>query len=122
MLYCIEHWSYQESMEMVQNVIVKINNLSFYNTTDIDYCMLQSQIYRSVSVSVCWMCTCVCVLVCVSVCEHAYIYVCVCVCVYVCVRAPRLLITSGMMWYDMDPIWLVKLVPQLFYGNFSQCG
>ena len=28
----------------------------------------------------------------------------VCVCVCVCVSAPRLLITSGVMWRDMDPI------------------
>ena len=40
-----------------------------------------------------------------SVCERLYacVYVCVCVC-----PPPRLLITSGMMWYDIDPIWLVK--------------
>ena len=33
--------------------------------------------------------------------------VCVCVCVFVCVYIcppPRLLITNGMMWCDMDPI------------------
>ena len=30
-------------------------------------------------------------------------------CVYVCVcPPPRLLITSGMMWYDIDPICLVE--------------
>ena len=28
---------------------------------------------------------------------------CVCVCVCVC-PPPRLLITSGVMWYDIDPI------------------
>ena len=34
---------------------------------------------------------------------------CVCVCVCVCVFLhPRLLITSGMMWRDMDLIRLVK--------------
>ena len=40
----------------------------------------------------------------------------VCVCVY-----PRssLLITSGVMWRDMDLICLVKQVLQLLYGN---CG
>ena len=40
-------------------------------------------------------------------------------CVFVHVSAPRLLITSGMMWCDMDPIRLVKQVLQLFYGNYS---
>ena len=40
---------------------------------------------------------CVCVFVCVCMC------VCVCVCVCVC-PPQRLLITSGMMWRDMDPI------------------
>ena len=33
----------------------------------------------------------------------------VCVCVYVCPR-PRLLITNGVVWHDMDPIRLVKQV------------
>ena len=32
-----------------------------------------------------------------------------CVCVCVC-PPPRLLITSGMMWHDIDPIRLVKQV------------
>ena len=55
----------------------------------------------------------VCVCVCVCMC------VCVCVwCVYVCVCPPlRLLITSCVMWRDMDPIRLVKQVLQLLYGN-----
>ena len=40
--------------------------------------------------------------------------VCVCVCVYLCVCVfvcplPRLLITSGIMWHDMNPYnWLNK--------------
>ena len=37
----------------------------------------------------------VCVCVCVSV--------CLCVCVSVC-PPPRLVITSGVIWHDMDPI------------------
>ena len=44
--------------------------------------------------------------------------VCVCVFAYVCVcvsPAPRLLITNGMMWHDMDQIRLVKQVLQLLY-------
>ena len=32
------------------------------------------------------------------------VYVCVCVCMCVCVSTPRLLITSGVMWRDIDPI------------------
>ena len=40
------------------------------------------------------------------------IYVCVCL-------PPRLLITSGVMWRDMDPIQMVKQVLQLLYVNFS---
>ena len=59
-------------MELVQNVILTINNLSFYNITDIDYCMLQSQIYRSVTVSD--------RVVCVHVDECQCVY---CVCTYV---------------------------------------
>ena len=31
---CTEHRSYQENTELVQNVIVTINNLSFYQVTD----------------------------------------------------------------------------------------
>ena len=33
---------------------------------------------------------------------------------------PRLLITSGMIWGDMDPVKLVKQVVQLLYGNCSR--
>ena len=40
----------------------------------------------------------------------------VCICVS---PLPRLLITSGVMWHDMDPIQLVKQVLQLLYGNCS---
>ena len=47
-------------------------------------------------------CVCVCVL-CVCVCGVC-VCVCVCVCVYVhvCGLPPRQLITSGMMWHDMN--------------------
>ena len=45
--------------------------------------------------------------------------VCVCVCLCVCLP-PRLLITSGVMWRDMDLIRLVKQVLQLLYGNCSR--
>ena len=41
------------------------------------------------------------------------------VCVCVCPR-PRLLITSGVMWCDIDLIWLVKQVLQLLYGDCSR--
>ena len=41
---------------------------------------------------------------------------CVCLCMCVC-PPPRLLITSGIMWRDMDSILLVKQVIQLLYGN-----
>ena len=40
------------------------------------------------------------------------------VCVFVCL-SPRLLITSGMMWRDVDSTRLVKQVLQLLYGNCS---
>ena len=53
------------------------------------------------------MCVYMCVYVCVCVC----VCVCACVCVHTCVcPTPRLLITSGVMWRDMDPIQLVKQV------------
>ena len=43
----------------------------------------------------------------------------VCVCVCVCVSPhPRLLITSDVMWHDIDSIRLVKKVLQLLYGNY----
>ena len=42
-----------------------------------------------------------------------------CVLVFVFVSTPRRLITSGMMWCDMDSIQLVKQVLQLLYGNCS---
>ena len=47
--------------------------------------------------------TSVCVFVCV---------VCVCVC-----PPPRLLITSGVMWHDEDPIRLVKQVLQPYMAT-----
>ena len=43
--------------------------------------------------SVCMLCVCVCV--------------CVCVCACMCVLPLRLLITSDVIWHDMDPILLV---------------
>ena len=45
------------------------------------------------------------------------VYMYVCVCVFPCLR---LLITSSMIWHDMKPIWLVKQVLQLLYGNCSR--
>ena len=46
---------------------------------------------------------------------------CVCVCVCVCVSAPKaIIITSGVVWCDMNLIWLVKQVLQLLYGNYSR--
>ena len=45
--------------------------------------------------------------------------VCMCVCVCVC-PPPRLLITSDVMWHDIDSIRLVKQVLQLLYGNCSR--
>ena len=47
----------------------------------------------------------------VSVRMSVCVCVCVCVCVFVCVcLPPRLLITNGMIWHDMNPIQLVKQV------------
>ena len=43
----------------------------------------------------------------------------VCMRACVCLR-PRLLITSGVMWRDIDLIRLVKQVLQLLYGNCSR--
>ena len=39
--------------------------------------------------------------------------------VCVCLR-PRLLITSGVIWHDMNLIRLVKQVLQLLYGNYTR--
>ena len=42
-------------------------------------------------------------------CGHLYVRVCVCVHVHACMCPPTtLLITSGVMWNDMDPKLLVK--------------
>ena len=44
-------------------------------------------------------------------------------CAYVCVcPPPRLVIISGVMWRDIDLIWLVKQVLQLLYGSYSSSG
>ena len=55
-----------------------------------------------------YMCVCMCVCMCVYVCVR--VRVCLCLCLCVCLLL-RLLITSGMMWCDKDPIRLVKQVP-----------
>ena len=46
----------------------------------------------------------------------------VCVCVCVCVSAPEaiILITSGVIWHDMNVIRLVKQVLQLLYSNYTR--
>ena len=44
--------------------------------------------------------------------------VCKCVSMFVC-PSPRLLITSGLMWCDMDPIQLIKQVLRVLYSNCS---
>ena len=55
----------------------------------------------------------------VSVWTSVCVFVCVCLlCACVC-PPPRLLITSGMMWRDKNPIRLVKEVLQLLYDNCS---
>ena len=46
-------------------------------------------------------------------------FVCMRACVCVCPR-PRLLITSGVMWRDIDLIWLVKQILQLLYDDCSR--
>ena len=54
---------------------------------------VQTSIYASA-------CVCVCVCVCARV--HS-------VCIYVCLSAhPKVSITNGVMWHDMDLIWLVE--------------
>ena len=53
------------------------------------------------------------------ICMRVCVCVCVCLCVCVC-PPPRLLITSGVMWSDMDLIRLVKQVLQLLYGDCSR--
>ena len=43
------------------------------------------------------------------------LFVLACLCVYV--SALRLLITSGMMLHDMEPIWLVKQVLHMYMAT-----
>ena len=45
--------------------------------------------------------------------------VCVFVCAWCVCQRPRLLITSGVIWRDMNLILLVKQVLKLLYGNCS---
>ena len=47
-------------------------------------------------------------------CGYLYVFVCICVCL-----PPRLLITSGVMWHDMDSIWLVNQALWLLCGSCS---
>ena len=62
--------------------------------------------FVTIALSFCvWVYVCVCVCVYVCVCVFVCVFVCVCLCVYLLLR---LLITSGMMWHDMDPYdWLI---------------
>ena len=46
--------------------------------------------------------------------EFLYAQMYVCTCAYVCVSAPRLLITSDVMWCDIDPYALLNK----FYGFY----
>ena len=67
-----------------------------------------------------------CVYECLSLSVYAYVHTCMCVCAFVCsyvhcvCSPPKLLITSDMVWCDMDPMQLVKQVLQLLYGSYSQ--
>ena len=58
-----------------------------------------------------------------GLCVHGFLKLILCGCLYACVFVcppPRLLITSGVMWHDMDLMRLVKQVLQLLYGNYSR--
>ena len=49
------------------------------------------------------------------------LFLCRCLCMYLRVcPLPRLLITSGIMLRDIDPILLVEYVLWLLYGSYSQ--
>ena len=74
-----------------------------------------------VFVCVCVSAGCVCVCVCMCVCVCVCVFACVCVCLPL-----RLLITSGVIWHDIKPIWLIKQVLQVYMativGIISRCG
>jgi len=61
----------------------------------------------------------VCVCVCVCACVRACVRVCVCVCVCVC-PPPRLLITNGVIWCDIELLWLVKQIVGVFLSFIWQ--
>ena len=83
-VYGLENRSYEESTELVQNVIVTINNLSFYQINDNHVTKSALQISQCKCVCVC-VCVCACACVRVYVCVSVYVSVCVCVCVCGCV-------------------------------------
>ena len=98
-------------------IATQSNNLCYYLIVPTEG--MQLAIYQYCICVTVHACTCVCVCVCVCVCACAC--ACVYVCVYVCVCAPqRLSITGGMIWYEMNSIWLVKQVLQLLYGKYSK--
>ena len=76
-VYVLENRSYEESTELVQNVIVTINNLSFYQINDNHVTKSALQISQCKCVCVC-LCVCACVCVCVRMC------MCVCARVRAC--------------------------------------
>ena len=66
-------------------------------------CFVCERLYAHARVCVrFYVCVCMCVF-CVCVCVCVCVCLCVCTCVCVC-PSLRLLITSGVMWCDVDPI------------------
>ena len=80
-VYGLENRSYEESTELVQNVIVTINNLSFYQINDNHVTKSALQISQCKCVCVC---VCACVRACVRMCVFLFMCVCVCFCLCVC--------------------------------------
>ena len=124
MLYCTEHGSYQESTELVQNVIVTVNDLSVYKTM-----LTSTYVTRSSPTSV--SCVCMCICVCVCACAHTctcmhvvnkllligmyciYIHTClICICLIV-ILVDCLLLDYWVTWSDL----LINLTADHMYWS-----
>ena len=105
--------------------IAKILPLQYF-ATYITYLYILSQkhtSYELLAVATIWL-KAIFVCLVLKIALSVTFILCVCVSVCACVSTPRALITSDMIWCDVDPMWLVKLyinLPLIKWMGITQC-